>query len=296
MRIVWLVAVLICVSLDTLFAQSFYSIRRERSVIASFGTGTATYFGDLKGPGVSMDVKPSLNVGLQYFLNSRISVRSELTWFHLSGSDANSSSTDRKQRNLSFFSDNYELNATGLINLFPNKGGRYYRRVPINFYGFAGVGLAYINPKTTYQGKSVALQPLKTEGVSYSRFQFVIPYGLGMRIKQGPYMNISIEGGLRKTFTDHLDDVSVTRYPDPATLSSDLSRALSDRRQEYNPEFVPKPGLGKRGNPANNDSYFLLNIKIEYYLPYDIRTSSNRKFKIFNPRRTYDFNKRRYRR
>ena len=271
-------------SLETAFSQSFYAVRRERNVIATFGTGTATYYGDLKNPGFSIDAKPNLNLGLQYFLNTRISLRSEITWFHLEGSDAHANS-DRRERNLSFYSNNYEINLSGLVSLFPNRGGRFYRRVPLNFYGFAGVGMAYINPKTSYQGKSVALQPLMTEGVRYSRFQFVIPYGIGVRIKQGPYMNICIEGGLRKTFTDYIDDVSSTRYPDPATLKSDLSRALSDRRAEIDPDFVATPNVGRRGNPKNFDSYFLLNIKIEYYLPYDIANSSSRKFKIFNPKK-----------
>lgn len=297
MRQFILVVLLLGTVTERVCSQSFYAVRRERNVIATFGTGTATYFGDLKNPGINIDSKLNINAGLQYFMTPRIAVRSELNWFQISGSDQYAND-DRRERNLSFKSSNIELNACGIINLFPNRGVRYYRRVGFNIYGFAGVGVVYINPKTMYQGKWEALQPLQTEGINYSKFQFVIPYGLGVKIKQGPFLNICIEGGLRKTFTDYLDDVSSTRYPDPATLKSDLSRALSDRRGEYfssiGEPWTSKPNVGKRGNPANKDSYFLLNIKFEYYLPYDLTLTKSRHYKIYNPRRKYNFNKQRY--
>jgi len=280
---------------ESAYSQSFYAVRRERNVIASFGTGNATYFGDLKNPGLKLDPKLNINIGLQYFVTPRISLRSEINWFQLSGSDQYANS-DRSERNLSFYSNNFEGNVAGLIHLFPNRGGRFYRRVGINFYAFAGIGVFTVNPKTKIGGTTpyngtqvVALRPLETEGVHYHEFQPCIPYGLGVKIKQGPYLNICIEGGYRTTFTDYIDDVSSTRYPNPATLKSPLSQELSDRRT---PPL--SPGVGKRGDPKNNDSYFLLNIKFEYYLPYSLATNRTSKFKIFNPRRKYNFNKRRY--
>jgi hypothetical protein len=270
-KVLSVVAILLITSLCA-EAQSFYAIRRERNVLVSAGTGTSTYFGELQNPGHYFDFRPNVNVGLQVFLNRFISTRAELSWFRLGGSDANAND-DRRERNLSFTSNNVEVAVTGLVNFFPN-GKRFYQRSILNFYGFVGVGGLYFNPKTQYQGQKIALQPLETEGVHYSRFIPVIPYGLGLRIKQGPFFNICIEGGLRKTFTDYLDDASIERYPDPASLSSDLSRALSDRRGEYfesiGEKFTPKPGLGKRGNPKGNDGYFLLTVKVEYYLPYDL--------------------------
>jgi hypothetical protein len=98
-----------------------------------------------------------------------------------------------------------------MINLFAN-GNRYYRRPYFNVYGYGGVGLLYFNPKAELNGTWHALQPLQTEGVEYSRITPVIPFGLGVRFKFGPNMNIAIEGGYRKIFTDYLDDVS-TVYP-----------------------------------------------------------------------------------
>jgi hypothetical protein len=245
-------------------AQSFYAARRDRSLLITGGAGTSTYFGELTNQGDYIDAKPTLNVGLQYYLTDRISTRAEITWFTLEGDDAKATGGGREFRNLSFKSNNYEVNLSGTFNLFSN-GDRYYRRPIINIYGFLGLGFIYFNPTTTYQGETIALQPLQTEGVNYSRFGIVIPYGLGGRLKLTPMLNLSVEGGLRKTFTDHLDDVSSRDYPDPASLSSDLSRTLSKRGTTT-----------IRGNPESLDAYMLVTAKLEYYLPTNFLFKNSR--------------------
>lgn len=246
-------------------AQSFYAVRRERSLILVAGTGTSTYFGELANPGDYLDAKPNLNAGLQYFFGNHISARAEITWFSLKGSDAEAGDPDRVPRNLSFSSNNYEISATGAFSFFPN-GNRYYRRPKLNFYGFAGIGLMYYNPKAEYQGEMITLRPLQTENITYSSFGIVIPYGLGVRFKVNPNFNLSIEGGIRKTFTDYIDDVS-TVHQDPSKFTDPLAAALSDRGPEIG---WAKRGEGYvRGNPDTMDGYMLLNAKIEYYLPLD---------------------------
>lgn len=270
------------VTLPEVLGQSFYSIRRERDVIATIGSGASTYFGELKNPGDNFaDTKFNVNVGLQYYFTNRISGRAELTWFQLEGDDSKADDgSGRKERNLSFISNNFELSATGAINLFP-MGQRFYQRPNINFYGFAGVALLYINPKAEYQGKKYALQPLQTEHVKYSRVQFAIPYGIGARLKVGPFVNVAIEGGWRLTFTDYLDDVS-TEHSDPASFSDPIAAALSDRRPEIGLPLAPTGT--KRGNPDANDQYFLLNIKAEIYLPSGI-FGTNSQRKLYNRKR-----------
>lgn len=267
-------------------AQSFFAIRHERRLILTAGTGTATYFGELSNPGTVINLQPNINVGLQTYLTPRISVRSELNWFVLHGDDKLANDAARRSRALSFRSNSFEISATGEISLYAN-GNRYYRRPSINFYGFTGIGLLYFNPVADYNGKAYSLEPLQTEGVSYSRITPVIPMGLGARLKVGPNTNIVLEGGFRKTFTDYLDDVS-TQYTtqDP----NDPIRA-----------YFQNPGAGttnnftagtRRGNPKAMDSYFLLNVKLEYYLPsFGISRRGNGL--ISNKRKsTYRYNKR----
>lgn len=262
-------------------AQSFYTIRRNRNLLVSIGTGTASYKGELVNPGEMGVLKPNIAIGAEYYFTSRISARTELTWFQLSGDDAKADD-DRKSRNLSFQSNNIELSAVGVLNLSP-MGIRFYQRSQLNLHAFAGIGMVYFNPKAKYQGEWHALQPLQTEGVKYSRLQPVVPVGLGVRIKLDPFLNLLLEGGYRITFTDYLDDISVRRYPDPALLSSDLSRALSDRRVEIGTQPSNPQTVGVRGNPDENDGYFIANVTIQYYLPTEIFKSAQRK--LYNSKR-----------
>ena len=273
-----LVLIFLLANATAAFSQSFYAIRRERSLIGYVGVGSASYLGELTNPGSLKPLKYGINVGLEHFVTNRISARAEATWFQIKGTDATADES-RRARNLSFTSNNIEGNVSATINLLPN-GRRFYQRQTINFYGFVGIGFVYINPKTEFNGEMVALQPLQTEGIKYSKFQPVIPFGGGMKLKMGPFFNLAIEGGMRKTFTDYLDDVSSRNYPDPATLSSDLARSLSNR--SGNP-------TGFRGNPEKDDWYFMMNARIQYYLPYDL--SSIRRNKLYTQKRK--FNRRR---
>jgi hypothetical protein len=254
-------------------AQSFYAIRRERNLIINAGTGTAHYFGELANPKQLNKVRMNINVGAEYFLTDRISARADATWFQLSGSDELATvESNRRPRNLSFFSNNVEIDLLGSIQLFPNQK-KFYQRKAFNLYGFAGIGVLHFNPKTRYQGEVIALQPLQTEGVNYSRVQFVVPIGLGAKVKVNPWMNIAVEGTYRETFTDYLDDISLRQYSDPATLSSPLSVALSDRRKEFNTnaDIAAMPDI--RGNPKNEDSYFILTVKAQFYIPTNFGTN-----------------------
>lgn len=281
-RIIAVLIIIFSGVVEIVDAQSFYNYRTGRDVIVYVGTGTSTYFGDLKDPGDYIDAKPNINLGIQHFFHPHIAGRAELNWFRLKGDDSDSDFSGKIKRNLSFRSDNFELNVVGIINAFP-QGGRFYQRPQFNPYGFIGIGALYFNPKamvpaTDWSGNSladageyVALQPLKTEGVDYSRFALVIPFGIGVKYKVNPFFNIAIEGGYRLTFTDYLDDVS-TVYQLHSSIDDPLTQALADRRHEID---LPPLGLEEnhiRGNPDNNDGYFLFNIKVEYYIPQNILT------------------------
>jgi hypothetical protein len=285
-------------------AQSFFAIRRQRSVILTGGTGTSTYYGELSNPGALSNAKPNINVGLQVYATPRISARAELNWFQLGGSDADSNDPGRKKRGLSFLDNCFELSATGAISLFAN-GNRYYRRPNFNIYAFTGIGLLYFNPTAKLNGKTYSLEPLHTEGVGYSRVTPVIPMGFGVRIKMGPNTNIVVEGGYRKTFTDYLDDVS-GRYQDvnsPALQSNPIARYFANPN---NPAYysgitgysVPVDeqntfsGGMKRGNPKTMDSYFLMNVKVEYYLPISTGRRGNGLLSGGKRKSMYRYNKR----
>lgn len=267
------------------FSQSFYSVRRDRNLIVSGGTGATKYYGELVNPNSIGKVRPNIYAGAEYLILPRISARLDATWFQLSGSDG-LADVSRRRRNLSFFSDNFEIDLAGSFKIFADEG-TYAKRRPFNFYGLAGVGLLYFNPKTRYQGDVVALQPLQTEGVKYSKIQLVVPVGIGATVKINPFINFALEAVYRESFTDYLDDVSSFNYVDPATLPGGvdgLSAKLADRRGEFNPDgdFTYNPANpGRRGNPETDDSYLIVTAKLQFYLP----TKFGQSKKLYNTKR-----------
>ena len=284
MKRLFTVLILIGVVVQLAEAQSFYSVRRDRSLLFTAGVNTSTYYGDLKDDGDIFDVKPSLSLGLLYYASKRVGIRGEFSWVTLSGSDANSKEegAGRLDRNLSFTSSNYEFNVSAVVNLVP-QGGRFYQRPPFNVYGFIGLGGMYYNPKAELDGTKYALRPLKTEGVSYGSFTPIIPFGLGAKIKLNPFFNFAIEAGWRKTFTDYIDDVS-TVHVDNASFTDPIAQKLADRRPEIG--LPAAPAGTKRGNASNDDAYMLFSARIEYYLPYQLG-NNNRKIYRAKRRKMY---------
>lgn len=280
MRSFILFLLITCSCLEVI-GQSFYNSRRGRDIIVSAGTGVSSYFGDLNDPGDIIDTELNLNIGGQYFLNNRIAARAEITWFKLSGDDAKSKNDSGKpKRNLSFTSNNFEFNVVGIVNAF-NNGLRFYQRPQFNVYGLAGFGILYFNPKAELDGEKYALQPLKTEGVDYSRTAIALIYGGGIKYMINPFFNVVVEAGYRQTFTDYLDDVS-SNYVAQSSFEDPVAAALADRKPEIG-RPPSEPG-DARGNPDKNDGYFLLNFKIEFYLPPNILSFGDKR-KQKGPRR-----------
>jgi hypothetical protein len=281
-RLVVLILI-ICLYAEVASAQSFYSARRDRNLILMAGVNTSTYYGDLKDNADLLDVKPSLSLGLMYFISKRVGLRGEFSWVTLSGSDENSKDEDRVKRNLSFTSANYEAAVSGVFNLIP-QGGRFYQRPAFNVYGFVGIGVLYFNPKAIMDGQKYALAPLQTEGVKYSRVTPIIPYGIGAKIKATPFFNLALEAGWRKTFSDYLDDVS-TRYVDNSTFTDPIAQKLADRSPEIG---LPAKKAGSiRGNPDSKDAYMLFSVRLEYYLSMQLGGQHNRKLYNSKRRRVY---------
>lgn len=294
MRRIVLVGVLAgLLTTDLASAQSFFAMRRDRSLILTVGTGTSSYFGELTNDGDYLQANLNFHAGLQLYVTNRIAVRSEVSWFQSSGDDAKASvESGRRGRNLSFSSNNFEISAVGIVNFY-RQGRSFYQRPSFNVYGFGGVGFLYFNPTTMYNGTKYQLHAQKTELADYSLVTPVIPMGIGVRFKVGPFMNLSFEGGFRKTFTDYLDDVSTVHHDAASYGGNTLAYALSDRRGELNPPEPLKKEGDIRGNPKTSDAYMLYSVKVEYYLPVNF-LQRDRGHKTFKNKRKafYRYNKR----
>jgi hypothetical protein len=269
-KLIVALTLLFCFAILQANGQSFYKRSYTTQVTLSAGTGTASYFGDLIDDG-KFNFRPAITAGVRYSFYDRFSVGGDLTYFRLAGDDANSAIKER--RNLSFKSDNVELNATLRFSLF-KPTARFYLREPVNPYLFGGVGLLWFQPKTEFEGETYHLRPLETEGVSYSPFTVAFPLGGGVKFKLNAFVDMTIDAAYRFVLTDYLDDVS-GEYPDPDSFTDPIARALSDRSGEVGTD----PPLAQRGLPPfedfkrwprgweeQKDGYFIMTIRFEYYL------------------------------
>ncbi len=246
-RLLLLCLLLSLFAINHLSAQRFTKSKRYTSI--GFSVNAMNYFGDITPAEnfTSTDLqftRYNLGVHVSRRLTPRFTSRFSFNYGRVKGDDYNSQDpTDnnarfRYLRNASFRTSIYELSAVGIIDLIENRQS-YLRRPEFVPYVFGGVAGFYYNPKTQapegFGGPNnwVALQPLHTEGKSYSLFQIAIPFGVGFRYKASPRWDVSFEIGYRFLFTDYLDDVS-GNYADPSTLSSDLARAIANRTTEVN--------------------------------------------------------------
>jgi len=269
--------------------------------------GVSNYLGEIGGTGKTgkgterrpfvydLKLKQTKFAGggwIRYKLHPLISAKANLMYLRIGGADSLSDYPNRKGRNLSFRNDIFELSVQAEYNFFTardiTKRGRV--RIDLGAYVFAGIGVFYHNPKALYLGKWVALQPLGTEGQgrievtdkkgktetlkSYKRIQLSIPIGIGMYWTLKRKWRFGWEVGLRKTFTDYLDDAS-TRYPkDPSIFDDDpMAKALSNRTPT-NLYLVTDDGkiltsdlYGNgtiRGEPKHKDMYMFIGLNAGY--------------------------------
>lgn len=190
--------------------------------------GTMNYSGELTK--TIMDFKHMhLGVGafVRYTLNQYFTVRAQFTVGSISGNDADSKNLANQIRNLHFKSMLFEGDLKAEFNLLGYHPGHEKKVSP---YIFFGLGLFAFNPKArTFDqtpgvaGSYVELQPLHTEGQGdlfpqlkpYKKVQVSLPMGAGVKFAINSNINLGLEIGFRKTFTDYLDDVSGTYLYDP---------------------------------------------------------------------------------
>lgn len=273
-------------------AQSFTKANRYLSVgghLSAFN-----YFGDLT-PRVSFAsvrmaaVRPGFGFHVTQRLTPYVSVRGALSFGRITGSDQQAAGKEamyRYYRNLNFESNIQELSAVGIFDLIPNHGQAVYR-VPVVPYVFGGIAAFHFNPKGTVDGGTipaglkpgdeVELQPQRTEGHYYHRAQLAIPFGAGVRAKVAKNVDVGIEIGWRKTFTDYLDDVSTT-YTSVANLSTPAARYFGHsitRTDQNTPVQMDVPGA-LRGNSGQKDWYITTGITVGYIIENQPKTNKFR--------------------
>ncbi len=255
---------------------------------AGVAIGGSNYLGDLTPSRLwtsAGDVNLSGGVLLRVNASDWITLRATYQYGTIKASDANArNAVSRKKRNLSFRSTLQEVSLGAEINIFGyrpyKKGGGF---AP---YIFGGLAFFNFNPQAEWNGQWYDLQTLGTEGQGlpgnpekYKRSQFSIPLGLGFKWALSRNVNWGIDVGIRKTFTDYLDDVS-TVYPDLeaiATANGEVAKALSWRTQELQPEAIPPKIGARRGDPNDLDWYLFSQVFISYNFIRNVKGSRRSK-------------------
>jgi opacity protein-like surface antigen len=237
--------------------------------------GGANYHGDLMGRSISvLGTRLAMGVGGYYDIDDRFGVGVDLQFAHLGAHDRNQTeSSGLRSRNLSFHTRLVEFSAMARYKF------GYGETVPFIPYAMAGLAIGRINPFAfDSRGDKVFLFPLRTEGQNLPEYPeklvqnrtiLAIPFGAGVTLQLTERINLDIELGWRKTFTDYIDDVSGT-YADPAVLQrwqGAKAVEMSYRGDELPGGNSAYPAAGtQRGNSGSNDAYRIGLLRFRFVL------------------------------
>ena len=234
-------------------------------------------FGILGGSGYYIgDMNPThfnnsrIAGGITYRKNfdRRFSFKSSALYTNVYADDKNSNDAIKENRNLHFKSDIIELSGQIEFNFLPYEtGNSLYSWTP---FIFTGVSIFNYNPKAeASDGQWYNLQELGTEGQGttsfqdrkkYSLTQLSIPFGGGVKIGVSDNFNIIFEYGLRKTFTDYIDDLSTTYAGIPSEFTN-IAIELADQSIDG-----PQIAGVARGDETNKDWYSFSGITLSFRL------------------------------
>ena len=286
--------------LTTWIASDASAQLKSKYFYVGISAGVTNYQGDLDDNFTLKFTKPGLGIIGAWRFHPHMAVRLQINQGWMGASDEKAATNvPRIRRNLSFRSAITEAAVTVMYEFFANKRKFKYRPIA-SPYIFGGGAVFAFKPQAKLGNEWVDLQPLGTEGQflatpceecpkeypkPYSLVQFSIPFGGGVRIRLTEKIDLWVEMGLRKTFTDYLDDVSGF-YPNMADLqaSNPLAYQLSDRidrtvyPQGAGGNYAPIPGQpgsyaelgvnGVRGFNTQTDWYVMSMVTGTYILDW----------------------------
>ena len=232
--------------------------------------GTSYYLGDLNTTHFN---NSAFTAGLivRENIDRRFSYKAELLYLNIAADDANNPvDTIALGRGLSFQSAVYELSGQIEFNFLPyDPGNALYTWTP---FVYTGISIFNFNPRSENKdGLLVNLQELGTEGQGTEEFldrkeypliQIAIPFGGGVKIAINESFNIIFEYGIRKTFTDYIDDVSKT-YPGKDVL---LLTEFGIAAYEMSDPTASRVQGEQRGDPNKRDWYSFAGVTLSFKL------------------------------
>ena len=190
---------------------------------------------------------------LRYNYDQRISLKGLLTIGEISGDDASSNNSFKRDRNFAFTSQLIEGALVGEFNFYPYSVLDGKSRLSTPFI-FVGMGYTKHNPKAILNGILLSTQSLQTEGIAYKKNILSVPMGIGYKMRTNRF-GFELSWGIRKTNSDYLDDVS-TNFIDFSNSNSTGQSSIANTTQYDNVANV------KRGDRYNKDWYVFTGLTI----------------------------------
>lgn len=239
--------------------------------------GGANYFGDLNTHTSFRFMNPAGGAFGRYNFDDRLSLRFNLNVGHVWADDQYSDDYYEWTRNLGFSSYIYEAGGQLEFNFMPYENtytNSFTEKLNYSPYIFMGWSIFHFEPTAKYNGERVKLQPIGTEGQGYPQYPELKKYkrtssafvlGGGLKFRVSKKLGMQLEAGIRKTYTDYLDDVSGV-YADPIVLlyeGGQMAAFLGDPSSEVVSEPVGETGK-MRGDDSKSDDYLLLGVGFIY--------------------------------
>ncbi len=258
-----LIFAVLFIFISTTESNAQYKSNQEFGILG----GTGYYIGDMNSTHFN---NLRLAGGITYRKNfdRRFTFKSSALYTNVYANDENSKDAIKVNRNLKFKSDIIELSGQIEFNFLPYEtGNSLYKWTP---FIFTGVSIFNYNPQAEgSDGQWYNLQEIGTEGQGttsfpnrkkYSLTQLSVPFGGGVKIGVSDNFNIIVEYGLRKTFTDYIDDVSTTYAGIPSEFTN-IAIELAD-------QSIDGPQLAgiARGDETNKDWYSFSGITLSFRL------------------------------
>ena len=271
-RLITNTLLLIIISLVFNFASTAQQFKPNTEV--GLILGTSYYLGDLNTTHFNQS-SATAGLVIRKNIDKRFVYKAEVMYLNLKSDERQSSDTIALDRGLHFRSPIYELSGQIEFNFLPYQSGNpLYTWTP---FVYTGISIFSFNPQAeNINGEWVDLQELGTEGQGtttefdgntrskYSLIQFAIPIGGGLKIAVNENFNIVLEYGVRKTFTDYLDDVSTT-YAGP-NINGSWPVEMSDLAQQMSDPNGTHVKDEQRGNPDKKDWYSFAGITLSFKL------------------------------
>lgn len=242
---------------------------KENTEVGFIG-GASYYLGDLNTTHFNNSL-PFGGIVIRKNIDRRFSYKAELLYLNIAADDRfDATDTIAINRGLHFRSSVFELSGQIEFNFLPFEAGNaLYTWTP---FVYTGLSFFHFNPQAENKdGLWVNLQELGTEGQGSNSFperkkypltQLAIPLGGGLKIAINPSFNIILEYGVRKTFTDYLDDVSTT-YPEGVNSNvADISNATYEMSDPTGTHIAGD----QRGDPDKKDWYSFVGITLSFKL------------------------------